>query len=46
MIGGQHFTDAADHVALRLQYEHYHFTDAFDAKPNVGEVSFGVKLGF
>lgn len=33
-------------VALRGEYEHYHFSDAFDAKPNVGEFSFGVNVGF
>ena len=38
--------DLTDRVALRLQYGHYHFSDAFDAKPNVGKVSLGLKLGF
>jgi OOP family OmpA-OmpF porin len=33
-------------VALRAEYEHYRFNDAFDAKPTVGEVSFGLKVGF
>ena len=33
-------------VALRAEYEHYHFSDAFDAKPKVGEYSLGVKVGF
>jgi len=38
--------DLSQHVALRAEYEHYHFTDAFDAKPNVGEFSLGIKVGF
>ena len=38
--------DLTRQVALRAQYDHYHFTDAFDAKPNIGEFSFGVKVGF
>jgi OOP family OmpA-OmpF porin len=33
-------------IALRGEYEHYHFSDAFDAKPKVGEFSFGVNVGF
>lgn len=33
-------------VALRAEYEHYRFTDAFDAKPKVGEYTFGVNVGF
>lgn len=33
-------------VALRAEYEHYRFSDAFDAKPRLGEFSLGVKLGF
>jgi OOP family OmpA-OmpF porin len=33
-------------VALRGEYEHFHFADAFDAKANVGEFSFGVNVGF
>jgi OOP family OmpA-OmpF porin len=36
----------APQVALRAQYDHYHFTDAFDSKPNVGAMSVGVKVGF
>ncbi len=38
--------DLSRQVALRAEYEHYHFTDAFDSKANVGEYSFGVKFGF
>jgi OOP family OmpA-OmpF porin len=38
--------DITDRVAVRAEYEHYHFTDAFDAKPKVGEYSLGVKVGF
>jgi OmpA-OmpF porin, OOP family len=37
------FTPAA---ALRVQYDRYHFVNAFGAKPNIGEVSAGVKFGF
>ncbi len=33
-------------VALRVQYERYHFFNAFDAKPNVGEYTAGVKINF
>ena len=33
-------------IALRGEYEHYHFADAFDAKANVGEFSLGVNVGF
>jgi len=38
--------DITNTVAVRAEYEHYHFSDAFDAKPKVGEYSLGVKLGF
>jgi OOP family OmpA-OmpF porin len=38
--------DLTHQTALRLQYDHYHFTNAFDQKPNVGEFVFGVKFGF
>jgi multidrug resistance efflux pump len=38
--------DITNRVAVRAEYEHYHFTDAFDAKPKVGEYSLGVKVGF
>ena len=33
-------------TALRLGYDRYRFADAFDAKPDVGETSFGVKVSF
>jgi OmpA-OmpF porin, OOP family len=33
-------------VALRAEYEHYRFSDAFDAKPKVGEFTLGVRVGF
>lgn len=33
-------------VGLRVQYERYHFFNAFDAKPNVGEYTAGVKINF
>ena len=33
-------------VSLRLEYERYHFVNLFDAKPNVGQTTFGVKVGF
>lgn len=33
-------------VALRAEYEHYRFSNAFDAKPDLGEASLGVKVGF
>ena len=38
--------DWTKQVALRLQYERYHFLNAFEAKPNVGEFSAGVKVSF
>lgn len=38
--------DLSRQVALRVQYDRYHFTNAFDAKPNAGEYSIGFKLGF
>lgn len=38
--------DLTEHVALRAGYDHYAFTDAFDAKPRVGEYALGVKVGF
>ena len=33
-------------AALRVQYDRYHFVNAFDAKPNIGQLSAGVKFGF
>ena len=38
--------DLTPQAALRVQYERYHFVNAFDAKPNIGEVSAGVKFAF
>lgn len=38
--------DLTDRVALRTEYERYRFTDAFDAKANVGVVSVGLKVAF
>ena len=38
--------DLSKQVALRLQYERYHFTNAFDGKPNIGEYTAGVKFTF
>ena len=38
--------DLTERVALRLQYDRYHFTNAFDTKPNVGAYAIGVKVGF
>ena len=33
-------------VSLRLEYERFHFVNLFDGKPNLGQASFGVKVGF
>jgi OOP family OmpA-OmpF porin len=38
--------DLTKQVALRLQYERYHFVNAFDGKPNIGEYTAGVKFSF
>ena len=38
--------DLTKTVALRAEYERYHFSDAFDAKPKIGEFTFGLKVGF
>ena len=38
--------DLTKQVGLRVQYERYHFFNAFDAKPNVGEFSAGIKFSF
>ncbi len=35
-----------EHAALRLDYDRYHFTDAFDAKPDVGASFLGVHLKY
>jgi OOP family OmpA-OmpF porin len=33
-------------VAVRVEYEHYHFVSAFGDKPEVGQASVGLKIGF
>lgn len=38
--------DLSEHVALRAGYDHYAFSDAFDAKARVGELSAGIRIGF
>jgi OOP family OmpA-OmpF porin len=38
--------DLTRQTALRVQYDLYHFANAYGAKPNIGEVSVGVKFGF
>jgi OOP family OmpA-OmpF porin len=38
--------DLTTRVAVRAQYEYFHFTGAFDSNANVGEVSLGVKVAF
>ncbi len=38
--------DLSRQVALRLQYDRYRFSNVFDAKPEAGAYSFGVKLTF
>ena len=38
--------DLSQQVSLRVQYERYHFFNAFDGKPNIGEVTAGVKISF
>jgi OOP family OmpA-OmpF porin len=38
--------DLTRQVSLRLEYERYHFVNLFDGKPNVGQTTFGVKVGF
>ncbi|PTT91741.1 hypothetical protein DBR42_03290 [Pelomonas sp. HMWF004] len=45
-LGGGLEYELTDNVAVRAEYEHYHFTNAFDAKPAVGEFSLGLKVGF
>lgn len=35
-----------EHTALRLGYDRYHFTDAFDAKPDVGATFLGVHMNY
>ena len=38
--------DLTKQLALRVQYERYHFVNAFDGKPNIGEYSAGIKMSF
>lgn len=38
--------DVATTAALRLEYEHYRFSSAFDAKVGVGTLTVGLKAGF
>jgi OOP family OmpA-OmpF porin len=38
--------DLTKDVALRLGYDRYRFTSAFDDKANVGQTAFGVKVAF
>jgi OOP family OmpA-OmpF porin len=35
-----------DRTAVRLQVDRYRFTNAFGEKPNLGQVSLGVQVGF
>jgi len=35
-----------DRTALRLQVDRYRFSNAFGEKPNLGQVSLGVQVGF
>jgi OOP family OmpA-OmpF porin len=45
-LGAASQYDLTKQVALRAEYDHYRFSDAFDSKPTVGEFTFGVKVGF
>ena len=38
--------DLTPTVALRGEYEYYHFHDAFSSKVNVGQFTAGVKVAF
>lgn len=38
--------DLTKTTSLRVSYDRYHFTNAFDAKPNIGQTLLGVKVGF
>ena len=38
--------DLTPKVAVRVEYEHYHFVSAFGDKPEVGQASVGLKIGF
>ncbi len=39
-------TTLTSKVALRGEYEHYHFGNAFDSKVNVGQFTAGIKAAF
>lgn len=43
-VGLQH--DITSTTAIRLGYDRYHFTNAFDGKPDVGQTVLGVKVSF
>jgi len=38
--------DLSKQFALRAQYDRYRFINAFDEKPNIGELSVGLKVNF
>jgi OOP family OmpA-OmpF porin len=38
--------DLSSAMAVRLGYDRYHFTNAFDTKPNVGNTFVGLKLNY
>ena len=33
-------------VAVRLEYDRYHFANAFEAKPDIGQYTVGLNIGF
>jgi len=33
-------------TSVQLGYDRYHFNDVFDGRPNIGEASLGLKIGF
>jgi OOP family OmpA-OmpF porin len=43
-VGLQH--DLTPSTAVRVSYDRYHFTNAFDDKPNIGQTALGVQFGF
>jgi OOP family OmpA-OmpF porin len=38
--------DISEQVALRAQYDRYHFTGAYDGKANIGQTTVGVRYAF
>ena len=38
--------DLTTNVALRLEYEQYRMSSAFNAKPDIGQVALGIKVNF